>query len=57
MKFQINYKYAAINKKMRTGALILDAPDSKTATKAATDELNKEIDWFKITAVVQLSDK
>lgn len=57
MKFQINYKYSAPNNKMRTGALILDAIDSKAAIKAATDQLNKELDWFKITASVQLTDK
>lgn len=57
MKFQVNYKYSAPNNKMRTGALILDADTSKDAVKKATDQLSKELDWFKLTATVQLTDK
>lgn len=52
MKVQVNYKYAGPNNKMRTGALIIEAPTTKDAVKIATDQLNKEYDWFKLTATV-----
>lgn len=54
---RVNYGYKGNNNKLRQGALIIEAIDAKTAVKVATDQLNKEHDWFHITGTVTYQQK
>lgn len=52
--FRVNYGFQGIGNKLRSGALVINAKDLKDATKQATEQLNKEHDWFTITSAKEV---
>lgn len=53
MLWQVNYKYVAANRKLRSASVVVDAPSLKEANTKATAEIKAEFDHFQITSTKQ----
>lgn len=54
MKVIVRFAYTTQNNNvMRQGAIVLTADKKEAAIKAASDQLAKQYDWFKVTSAVE----
>lgn len=51
--FRINYSFQGQRNQLRTGSLVVHAPDLKSALDTVKKQLDGEHDWYKITSTSQ----